>query len=387
MPNFIGGLPAQGTQITSSEIRDNFTALNARTGKIIPRATNPASTSITISRSTIYLKDKISVTLAAQSIKLGDLTTGVSKFNNIGFFKDIAIVIRLSFNEATSRYSAAAVFIEGPEKASSTSQPELVPINNTDLPVARLVVRHNGINLVDKGQIEPIRQEQIADFRNYLDVGAATYYSASVGDRQVAIDAYGVLETDAYGAAIVDGETIGNFTGELNGINVIQQAIDSIATTGGTVFIKRGYYPINETIVVPDNVQLLGEGKSTIIEQLDEFTDPLFSVTGDNVAFINLCLQGPLPGASVVTEPLIKFFGSEHCTIRGCYIDDGIVGVEFDTNSDRNICSGNFFNGDSVGVRISGDKNIVTQNQFENKLISDIDNLGTGNVTSPNILS
>lgn len=189
MPNFISGLPATGSPLVSAEIRNNFLALNERTDKLTPLATVPASTKINIGAGTIYFADHVPVQFTGQQLDLGSDTVGVSGFTNIGYFRDIVIVLRQQFDAESSRYSATAVFLEGPEKASSTLQIDLVQIASTDIPIAAFVVRHNGLNVgAFKGQIEPIPQANILDVRNFVDAGGSTFASAIVGDRVVQVN-------------------------------------------------------------------------------------------------------------------------------------------------------------------------------------------------------
>lgn len=368
MPNFIKGLPAEASSLKSSEIRNNFLALDARTGKIACRATIPASTSVTTDSGTVYFADRISVKLDGQKINLGDIDTGIAPFINIGFFKDVAIVARVSFNATTQSHEAVTLFIEGPEKASSVADKSIVPIRSTDLPIARFIVRHNGINLTEKGQIEPISQIQITDFRNYLDVGGLTYYSATVGDRLVSVDSYGVLATDAYGAAVIGGETSGSYVGNIkdslgNIVTPIVQAIEDLASTGGTIFIRRGTYMISETLVIPSNVSLLGEGSSTILQVDSSFSGPAIQITGNKISIANLVISG----AGVGT--LIALMASTNCTIKDCFVLNGVTGLELDASSTRNIITNNYIKDNDVGVNlVDNTKNILALNQFDNNL-------------------
>jgi len=386
--NFISGLPVEGGPLVSADIRNNLTALDVRTGKIGTHATVPASTSVTTDTGIVYFSDRIVVNISTKQLNLGDLIAGVSSFNNIGFFKDIVIVARLDFNTTTNRYEASTMFLEGPEKSSSTSQPELIPLRSTDLPVARFVVRNNGINITSRGQILPIADADILDYRNYLDVGGGSYYSASVGDLLVQTDSYGVLVPDAYGAATITGQTVGTFVGNIKDaygstINPIQQAINSVSSTGGTVFIKRGLYQISQTITVPDNVQIIGEGYASTIQMLDTFTGPLFSVTGKHVQFSSLRLLGPLPG-NVANLPLIYFVNTTNCTVKDCFIEAGLIGIRCYL-SNRNILTNNSFDNNSIAVMLDGStKNIVSSNQFTNNT-TNISGASGNNTSTDNV--
>lgn len=353
MPNFIKGLPAQKSALQSSEIRNNFIALDARTGKIVLRATNPASTAVTTDSGIVYSTDRIPFSVDAQQINLGDATTGVAEFSNLGYYRDIVIVIRFSFDQETLTYNAFSTFVEGPEKASSTSEPDLVALRSTDLPIARLIVRHNGISLGQKGEIDPVTQSDIVDYRNYLDVGGITYYSASVGDREV----------DGY--LNITGETIGTFTGTVDNVSPIQQAIDSLTETGGTVFLKRGTYTISSTLTLPANVQLVGEGRMTSLEMTD-FVGPLLSITGDSAKVENIKFLGSATHANV-SNPLIVVSSASYVSIKDCFLEECSHGGIRYTTSTKNICIGNYFlDNDTYGLNLQATsaKNIINSNQF-----------------------
>lgn len=370
MPNFISGLPATGTPLVSAEIRNNFLALNARTDKLTPRATVPASTKVNIGAGTIYFADHVQVRFSGQQIDLGDSLTGVSAFNNIGFFKDIVVVLRQQFNAATNRHSAIAIFLEGPEKASSTIQPDLVQIASTDIPIAAFVVRHNGLNLgIAKGQIEPIPQTNILDIRNFVDAGGITYFSTTVGDRIVEKDEYGTVVLDSNGLAEIQGETTGVHTGIINGVHPIQRAIDEVhAQGGGTVFLRRGHYTPSSTIVIYDNVQLLGEGKNTVIERSDTFGGPLFKLTGDHASINNLFIQGPSTHVYAY-GPLLELSEAKYCSIQNCIIDaTAVTAIGVMDLSTRNTIVNNFIIQASVATFIEAgcSKNLIVQNQIDN---------------------
>lgn len=387
MPNFISGLPATGTPLVSAEIRNNFLALNARTDKLTPRATVPASTKVNVGTGTIYFADHVQVRFSGQQIDLGDSLSGVSEFNNIGFFKDIVVVLRQQFNATNNRYSAVAIFLEGPEKASSTIQPDLVQIASTDIPIAAFVVRHNGLNLgVAKGQIEPIPQTSILDIRNFVDAGGITYFSTTVGDRMIEEDGYGTVILDSNGLAEIQGETVGVHTGMINGVHPIQRAINEVhAQGGGTVFIRRGHYIPSSTIVVYDNVQLLGEGKNTIIERSDSFEGPLLKLVGEHASVANVFIQGPSTHVYAY-GPLLEFSEATYCSIQNCIIDaTAVTAVGVVDLSTRNSIVNNFIIQASVAIFIEAgcSKNLIVQNQINNTTTPFQDeSLGANNPTS-----
>lgn len=385
---FIRGLPAQNSPLNSAEIRNNFLALDERIGKIEAHATVPASKSITTDGGIVYFNSRIPVKMESNKLDLGDETTGILPFVNIGYFKDVLIVARSSFDSVNNKYIASTYFIEGPEKSSSISSAELIPLKSTDLPIARFVVRHNGISLTSRGQIEPITQDQLIDVRNYIDIGGLEYFSTTVGDRLVQTDSYGTLLLDGYGAPIISGQSIGSFVGYVkdaysNNIHPIQQAIDSLENTGGTIFIKKGTYYINSTITVPSNVKLIGEGKSTKIQTMNTFLGPTFKIIGSNSSIENLHLLGPTP-SSYFSGSLISFTGAYQSAVKDCVVEAGVAtGIEFDATTSRSTCTNCFLTSNFVGVKLlSGStKNLVALNQFESNTTA-ISDFGTGNNTS-----
>ena len=50
----------------------------------------------------------------------------------------------------------------------------------------------------------------------------------------------------------------------------IQEAIDSLSSTGGVVYIPAGEYLIYRSIVLKSNVSIQGEGRATIITRPPE---------------------------------------------------------------------------------------------------------------------
>ena len=385
MPDFINGLPAQGSSLQSADVRENFIALNARTGKLAVRATVPITTSITVDAGLVFFADKISVNFEGAKIDLGDLSTGVAEFQEVGFFRDIVIVLRLTYDQNSGAYGAQAVYIEGPEKSSAFSAPELITTRADDIPLARFVVRHNGINLILKGQIEPIEQSSLLDYRNYLDAGGSSYYSATVGNLKPEIDGYGKSVSDAYGP-IVNGETVGTFVAnEIDNfqyVSPIQQAIDSLGEKGGTILLKRGVYDITSTIVLQsDLIRIIGEGDGTIL-QLDSGaspSEPIFSISGDNISVENMRLIGSN------SQTAIEVKSNEKCTIKDCSIDQVGTGIEIQS-SDRNIVTNCFFtnNVSAISFVLSSDYNIISANQFISSPAPSVsgNNIKIGNVTS-----
>lgn len=377
MVSFIPGLPAEGSPLVSAEIRNNFIALNNRTDKVEVKATTPASASLLISSGIVFFQNKVLIEFAGQKLNLGDPVNGIAGFKSKGYFKDVAIVLRLSLNHSTNTYEATVTFVEGPEKEASTANFNLILLRSNDLPLAHFVVRHNGVVLDAPGQIEPISQSQIIDTRNYLDVGGVEYYSAVVGDRQVLKDAYGSIVVDGYFNPIITGTTTGTFvSGDSANFHPIQSAVSQLESTGGTILLRRGVYEITSTITIPNNITLLGEGASTIIKMLDTFEGPMFRILGDRVSINNIVFQGTLPSYINANDALIKLVNSQYCTIKDCYIQGGVIGISL-SNSNYNIVTNNYFISNDTAISILNcQNNFITYNQF-NSNSTEVDDLGS----------
>jgi len=78
---------------------------------------------------------------------------------------------------------------------------------------------------------------------------------------------------------------------------VIQSAIDSLVD-GGKIFIKAGVYIINSPIIVKQNLELFGEGKSTVLKMGDGKnidilkTDPAKTTPDFGIVISDICLDG-----------------------------------------------------------------------------------------------
>jgi len=99
-----------------------------------------------------------------------------------------------------------------------------------------------------------------------------------------------LLDGDEVGLAIVgDGyDSYGNFYGPTS--TVMQRAIDSLAPSGGTVFLKEGNYNYVSTVNVPANVNILGLSHNASITKPG--TAPAFRMQGDNSSIKGVSIFG-----------------------------------------------------------------------------------------------
>lgn len=398
--DFIPGIPTANTRVNSEEIRNNFLALNSRTSSLLPSVTMPISQKIKIDSGLIYFADKVSVNFEGALIDLGDPQTGVLPFENSqkGWYRDIFIVLRLSVNE-NNDFIATPAFIEGPTKIVAEFQYNLVQINNTDIPVAHILIRNNGESNVI-GAIEVISRESIVDIRGFLDIGGLSYFTSTIGDRNILRNPDGSVTEDSQGNPQITGSTVGEFNysifnENLEEITSLQQAINKAsALGGGCIFIKRGLYKVRNAILIPSNISLVGEGANTIIQREDSTLfgdDALFILTGENIFLSNLNIKGNTSNQYAYSE-LLRLFNCKHCKIDGCIFDinnNSALAIRLDSSSKNSLINNIIKNG-KLGIKTSENSNlnIIIGNHFEN--IIDIpaiedngdQNSGTGNSNS-----
>jgi hypothetical protein len=124
------------------------------------------------------------------------------------------------------------------------------------------------------------------------------------------------------------------------GIMAVLASVESEAASlgGGTVLLKNGTYTIDNAILMPSNVQLVGEsrhGVELLITMLTE-TNPAepyaikfgqsFSVTVENSGLVNLTIRGaygtPNPSNRTNAKPEFKVSSVQFLYSDNCWVDD-----------------------------------------------------------------
>ena len=154
----------------------------------------------------------------------------------------------------------------------------------------------------------------------------------------------------------------GNAPSPTDNRGAIQAAIDSVATSGGTVYFPPGHYLVSSTLYVPSNVRLQGLGSTSNCQiRLKNTQVPLFEI-GDgssNITFKDLALYAYSRGWPRTTP-------TEVGLIRG----EGTIGIAFKaaglgiSNIDiDNVRISQFTQGISATSTITGyDANITNVN-------------------------
>jgi parallel beta-helix repeat protein len=108
--------------------------------------------------------------------------------------------------------------------------------------------------------------------------------------------------------------------------NVLNYASATL-TTGGSIFVKNGFYQTTTWNIANPNIAVYGESWNTIISARDSDMDsPIILITGDNCSINNIAVYGNLPyQSSPVTDVGILIYGSystlEHVYVYNTYDD------------------------------------------------------------------
>lgn len=150
----------------------------------------------------------------------------------------------------------------------------------------------------------------------------------------------------------------------------INEAIDALPATGGSILLMDGTYDIDASITIDvSNTSIIGQGKSTKILTDDNIT----MITGANLEGIlitNIYLEGPYSGTGIFLSPNIDHSMIRNCWFKtiytGIFLQTGnfcsVIGCNFDDNNTgvytNNIyyCNivGCLFDNLTVGVQING---------------------------------
>lgn len=105
----------------------------------------------------------------------------------------------------------------------------------------------------------------------------------------------------------------------------IQQAIDSLGATGGTVTLGTGTFNLSSSVFVTQNVILQGQGDSTILQAAASLADQFIRVNGSNSTVSNLQIYDQrTAGTGFQTNGIYIWSGNsnriENVTISGVHI-------------------------------------------------------------------
>ncbi len=158
----------------------------------------------------------------------------------------------------------------------------------------------------------------------------------------------------------------------------IQQAIDSLGTTGGTVILSNGTFNLSSSIVVKQNIILQGQGAQTVLQASSDLSGQFIRVNGPDSRISSLIIDdGRTAGQGPQTNGIHIWSGNEirlaNVIIESVHIrrlQSGINGSDaISTNYTQNI---GFQNNNIENVSGSGlifyktDNSVMTGNLINN---------------------
>ncbi len=206
---------------------------------------------------------------------------------------------------------------------------------------------------------------------------------------------------------------------------VINNALLSLPASGGTVYLMEGTYIIDNTVTIPNNVNLVGSGTGTVIKLANGTTATISmisnydGVTGTNIGISNLVIDGNSAnvtgtqngigalnlgsiaaarnGARIigVTVQNVTAYGIganalANSVISGSFVNNaGLSGIYLANNTGVTV-SGNVARNNAIGIALAGGSgnvitaNVVNQNTSAGIYVSSNYNTISGNQVSDN---
>ena len=109
--------------------------------------------------------------------------------------------------------------------------------------------------------------------------------------------------------------------------NTIEEAVENLPATGGSIYVRSGTYVLNQRLNVSSNTLIRGEGYSTLITTGNTVTETLIYISGNsNITISNLHID-----CKGVTGVLMRF--STQCRIENCYIISSTSSEKYAVNA------------------------------------------------------
>lgn len=123
----------------------------------------------------------------------------------------------------------------------------------------------------------------------------------------------------------------------------IQAAIDSLSSTGGTVYIKKGTYDITKTITAYDDVVIYGDGNATLLKLANEINDELIRyISLNNVQITNLSFDGNKSNQSGTAKNMVEILECNNIIFSNNYVKNSIKDGVYFSGSNNIVCNENF---------------------------------------------
>jgi len=171
----------------------------------------------------------------------------------------------------------------------------------------------------------------------------------------------------------------------------IQTGIDLLPATGGSVYIREGTYTITARINLnKPNVSIIGAGRSTIIQTIDDIT--LIRIAAADLADGCIVDKIYLKGSDLINQVGI-FIETDDCFVTDCWIDDMNIGIQIENGDDCIILNNRVSSCEDAGIGALGavgqTRLIINTNAVDNcesgiRLNNVTDSIVVGNISRNN---
>lgn len=305
-----------------------------------------------------------------QTTEIGAETFTLDNLGHIEMHSHLTLVDKYFYCSPDSTidgYGIAGTFTSAP----STDGYVMIEVVNEDL--GRVFEVDNFGNVVVSGQI-------ITEYVGASSVGA---YSVTVGD---GIESHGDFNLD------------GNHNASLNPIGAAVAYLSTLSSPG-TIFIKKGTYPLTSSVTLPDSISLQGEGEGTILDGGSSTSTGVICGSGNNVRDLlirDFTTSGISIGATEerVSVMNVKFelcsigvdLDGTNSQVKGCHISSHTTGIAIDGVG--HIVTENVILGESAadtGIDLIGDECILTSNYVVDHTVDGINVTGSDNIVTSNV--
>lgn len=145
----------------------------------------------------------------------------------------------------------------------------------------------------------------------------------------------------------------------------IQNAIDSLPSAGGAVYIREGTYTVSSAITVPSNTALIGTGSSTRIHLANGANTEVIQTSGErNIILANLRINGNRANQTAIRHG-IRLNDTNTVAIRSCGVEAVYgSGIYLDNSSYIDITDSAIVTNKAAGVVLHNSSDVVIKGSF-----------------------
>jgi len=165
----------------------------------------------------------------------------------------------------------------------------------------------------------------------------------------------------------------------------IQQAIDSLGSSGGAVYLLEGTYNLSDTVnISKDNVSLIGQGRGTVLSMSTSGHDPGVRILKDRVLISQIKIEKA--GLFHAISSWMKAgLGADYCVIKNLWLEtNNDCWIAINIDSHNIISQVHFYDPGPFYFRAL---TVASDNIISNNILRGAVSLGENNILSANLLS